>query len=140
MTNDGRLVTRSGQAVLAVDGQPVQIDPDLPWQVEESGAILQAGTRIDLALVKPGSLGDLVARGRNVFESLAETVPVRGEDRRVRGGYLEHANVEPSLEMMELIEASRAFEANIRLIQNQDYVTGSVGRPPAERPIGRVAH
>ncbi len=129
LTNEGMLVTPSGLTVVAADGGPVEIDPRLPWQLHESGAIEQGGSRINLALVKPGSLGDLVPRGRNLFESLAETAPVEEHRRRVRGGYVEHANVRPAMEMIELIEASRAFEANVRLIQNQDHMTGAlVGR------------
>jgi flagellar basal-body rod protein FlgF/flagellar basal-body rod protein FlgG len=79
-----------------------------------------------VAVVKPQSLGDLVSRGRNLFEPLAETIPISSEQRRVVSGYLEHANVRPAAEMMELIEASRAFEANVRLIQNQDQMMGTL--------------
>lgn len=125
-TSDGKLVTQSGLPVLSADGDVIEIDPTLPWQLHESGAIVQGATRIDLALVKPGSLGDLVPRGRNLFETLAQTAPVPEPQRRIRGGYVEHANVRPAMEMMELIEASRAFEANVRMIQNQDHMTGTL--------------
>jgi flagellar basal-body rod protein FlgF/flagellar basal-body rod protein FlgG len=129
LTSEGQLVTSSGHAVLSDDREPIRIDTNLPWRLDETGVIVQGGTRISVALEKPASLGDLVPRGRNVFEPIAEPVPVRSEERRVRGGYLEHANVEPALEMIELIEASRAFEANVKLIQNQDHMMGTlVGR------------
>jgi flagellar basal body rod protein FlgG len=125
-TNEGRLVTPNGLPVLSTDGETVDIDPTRPWQLHESGTIMQGGTRVALALVKPGSLGDLVPRGKNLFESLAPTAPVPEGRRRVRGGYVEHANVRPALEMIELIEASRAFETNVRMIQNQDHMTGTL--------------
>jgi flagellar basal body rod protein FlgG len=38
----------------------------------------------------------------------------------VNVGYLESSNVQPTAEMVELIETSRAFEANVALIRNQD--------------------
>jgi len=34
--------------------------------------------------------------------------------------------VKPAIEMMELIETSRAYEANIRMIQSQDQMAGSL--------------
>jgi flagellar basal-body rod protein FlgF/flagellar basal-body rod protein FlgG len=126
LTNTGRLVTPGGLPVLSESGGPIELDPALPWRVTESGAIHQAGASTALALVKPASLGDLVRRGHNLFEPLADTAPVPEAERHVRGGYLEHANVQPTLEMMELIEASRAFEANVRLIQNQDHMIGTL--------------
>jgi len=127
MTHDGYLVTPNGMQVLAEDGGPVQVDTSLPWRLDETGALVQpGGSRIPVAVVKPQSHGDLVSRGRNLFEPLAETIPISSEQRRVVSGYLEHANVRPAAEMMELIEASRAFEANVRLIQNQDQMMGTL--------------
>jgi flagellar basal-body rod protein FlgF/flagellar basal-body rod protein FlgG len=127
LTRDGYLVTPNGLRVLSDDGGPVQIDTNLPWRMDETGSIVQpGGDRTAVAIVKPASLGDLVPRGQNLFEPLAKTIPLRAEQRRVRGGCLEHANVQPALEMIELIEASRAFEANVRLIQNQDQMMGTL--------------
>jgi flagellar basal body rod protein FlgG len=36
------------------------------------------------------------------------------------------SNVSPTTQMMELIEASRAYEANVRMIQNQDQLLGTL--------------
>jgi len=126
MTNDGRLVTPNGLPVLGEDRQPVTIDAELPWRMLDNGSISQEGVSLPLALVKPASLGDLVKVGHNLFSPLAATTQLAPELRRVRSGYIEQSTVKPALEMMELIEASRAFEANIRLIQNHDQVTGSL--------------
>ena len=42
---------------------------------------------------------------------------------------LEQSNVSPTGAMMELIETSRVYEANVRMIQNQDSVMGTlIGR------------
>jgi len=126
---DGRILTQAGQQVLADDGRAAVIDPSLPFEVLDNGAFQQAGGRVLLSLVKPQSLGDLARVGENTFRPLAEVSPVAAGERRIRSGYLEHANVAPALQMMELIEASRAFEANVSLIQNQDHVLGQlVGR------------
>jgi flagellar basal-body rod protein FlgF len=123
---DGRLRTQDGYSVLADDRQPVTIDASLPWRVSNEGILEQEGTALPLALVRPQSLGDLAKAGENLFTPLADVVPVPAAERRVRSGYLEMSGVKPTLEMMELIEASRALEANARLIQNRDQMIGSL--------------
>jgi len=120
----GELVTQYGQqqyAVLTDAGAPVVIDPNNgPWELTPSGAIRQAGAVQNLAVVMPASLGDLVRTGENVFRPLADPLPVAAGDRSVAGGYLEMSGAQPTTEMIEMIEASRAVEANINMMQTQD--------------------
>ena len=79
--------------------------------------------------MKPKSLGDLVKFGDNLFRSLADVDPVVANERRVAGNSLELSAVKPAAEMVNLIETSRAYEANIKMIQNHDAMTGGlVGR------------
>jgi flagellar basal-body rod protein FlgF/flagellar basal-body rod protein FlgG len=120
----GELMTQYGQekySVLNDAGAAVVIDPNIgPWHLTPSGAIQQAGSLQNLAIVKPTSLGDLVNVGENVFRPLAEVLPVPANQRNVAGGYLEMSAVQPTMEMIEMIEASRAVEANINMMQTQD--------------------
>jgi flagellar basal body rod protein FlgG len=121
LTAAGRLVTQDGKPVLSVDGNPVDLDPDAgPWQLTPDGQISQAGESVALALVRPRSYGDLVKVGENLFAPLAAPRPVPDEERQVLWHQVEQSTVRPSAEMMELIEASRAFEANVNLIHTQD--------------------
>ncbi|MFV2065558.1 MAG: flagellar basal-body rod protein FlgF [Pirellulales bacterium] len=130
LTSDGRLVTREGNMVLNDTGGPIAIDPDLgPWQFTVNGGLQQGGGVTDhVAVVRPRSRSDLVKIGDNLFRSLAPTRNAPLADRRVRQGYLEGSTVNPTAEMMTLIETSRAFEANTKLIQNQDSMIGSLIR------------
>ncbi len=121
-SNLGELLTEQGHAVLTSAGEPVVIDPQAPWQLLPSGAIQQGGGQQQLALVKPRFAGDLAKAGQNLFLPLATVEPVADGERRVLGSHLEQSTVRPALEMMELIETSRAYEANIRMIQNQDHM------------------
>lgn len=123
---DGRLLTDQGYAVLSADGQPLGVDPRVPWSVSDSGALQQAGTQTYLALVKPRSLGDLVKAGSNLFSPLAPVVPVPWAERRVLQGMLEQSGAVPYQEMTEMLETSRAFESNVRMIQNHDQMMGSL--------------
>ena len=122
----GGLISQDGYPVLTAEGTPVQVTGDLPWTVNERGMLVQAGDSTPLALRKPRSLGDLVKVGQNLYSPLAETIPLAGAERRVRSGWLEQSGVSPTTEMMELIEASRAFEANAQLIRSQDQMIGTL--------------
>lgn len=125
-SSQGRLETELGDSVLSAAGGPVQINPTLPWRILENGSVLQEGTEIPLALVRPQSHGDLVRAGQNTFYPLAEVLPVAQDQRRIQGGFLEKSSVNPAIEMMDMIETSRAYEANVRLIQNHDHMIGAL--------------
>jgi flagellar basal-body rod protein FlgF/flagellar basal-body rod protein FlgG len=126
----GRLVTQSGDMpVLSESGGEITINGSLPWEIQPGGRIVQDGNSIGIGLVQPRSLGDLVKVGNNTFRPLAPATPVREEERDIRQGYLEQSGVNPTREMMAMIETSRAFEANTRLIQHQDsMISGLVNR------------
>jgi flagellar basal-body rod protein FlgF len=76
--------------------------------------------------VRPNAPGDLIKHGENFFRSLVEPQPVPPETREVRQGYLEMSGVRPTLEMLELIETSRAFEMNVGMIRNHDQMLGAL--------------
>lgn len=122
----GRLVTSVGEPVIANGGQPVTIDPMLPFEVMDDGAIYQAGQRQSLMLARPREQGDLSRVGDNLYQPLAEITQVPETERSVVGGSIEESAVKPTGAMMELIEASRVYEANIKMIQNQDQTLGSL--------------
>ena len=86
----------------------------------------QGASSITLALVEPQNTADLVHQGDNLFRSLSDTTPVSPNARNVMSGFLELSGVRPTSEMMEMIEASRAFESNVRLIQSQDDMVGQL--------------
>ena len=130
LTNDGSLVTQQGDPVLDEAGTPIAIDPELgPWRLAQDGVIEQAGTLVPLAIVRPESLGQLTKVGENFFRATGDVSPLAPSERRVAGGFVEGSGVSPTLEMMQLIEASRAFEANVALIRHQDQMlAGITGR------------
>jgi flagellar basal-body rod protein FlgF len=124
---DGTLVTSEGYPVLSTDGQSVQIDTQLPFMVSQQGEIMQAGEMRPLALRRPESLGDLVRMGENLFAPIGDPPPsVPQDDRRVHWQHLEMSAVRPHQEMISMIETSRAYEANVRMIQNHDAMLGGL--------------
>lgn len=127
LTSVGELVTQDGYSVLGEDGEPILIDPTLgPWSFTPDGMLQQAGASTALAMVRPQSLGDLAKVGENLFEPLADVRPLEPSERHLALGYLEKSTVRATAEMMEMIEASRAFEANVALIRHQDAVIGTL--------------
>ncbi len=117
----GMLVNSTGDfSVLDSSGNDIVLNPEQPWGVDPGGVIRQSDTSFTIGLEQAASLGDLVKVGNNMFRSLAPTVPVPQEKRDIRQNYLEQSGVNPTREMMVMIETSRAFEANTKLIQHQD--------------------
>lgn len=123
----GGLVTQDGDPVLSVTGAPIVVNAELgPWHMTPDGGIAQGGDLVYLALARPNSLGDLMKTGDNLFASLAPVKPVDATQRRVTSGVLEQSGVQPVLEMTDMIETSRAFEANVNMIRNQDQILGEL--------------
>lgn len=130
LTERGELVTAQGYPVLNDSGSPIVVDrANGPWEVTPTGAIRQRGLVQSLAIVQPKSLSDLEKSGENLFRSQTEPEAVAAEKRRVVNGYVEQSQVRPTMEMMDLIEASRAVEANLNMMQTQDQMlSGLVNR------------
>lgn len=122
----GTLITPIGEPVVGSGGEAVRIDPRLPYEVMNDGTIYQAGQRQELMLVQPRAIGDLSRVGDNLFQSLTPVDTVPETKRAVIGGALESSAVLPTNAMMELIETSRIYEANVRMIQNQDQSMGQL--------------
>lgn len=123
---DGRLLSEQGHQVLASDRQPIAINPALPWEFKSTGVLSQGSQQIPLAIVKPQSIGDLAKAGENLFSPLADVTDVPANARRIAAGFVEQSSVQPALEMMELIETSRVYEANVRMIQTQDQLLSAL--------------
>lgn len=126
----GLLTTPAGDPVLGIDNNPIQIDPSRPYQVHYDGTIQQEGTRLMLMLTRPQNLAELSREGGNMFRAQGQLDEVPPAERKVVAGHIEKSAVNPTMAMMELIEASRVYESNLRLIQHQDQAYGNL--------IGRV--
>jgi flagellar basal-body rod protein FlgF len=122
----GRMLTQDGLPVLDDAGADIVIDPELPWELHSGGRVVQDGSTASIGLAVPQSLGDLVKAGSNLFRPLAPVNQAVSEQRDIRQGYLEHSGAKPTQEMMAMIETTRAFEANTRLIQYQDSMIGGL--------------
>ena len=121
LTQRGELVTQQGYSVLSDTHSPIAINlQGGHWEITDSGTIQQDGDTQNLALVKPASLGNLVKTGENLFRSLAEPQAVPAEARSVASGYLELSAVQPTTELVDMLDTTRLIEANVNMIKTQD--------------------
>jgi flagellar basal body rod protein FlgG len=123
----GRLVTSSGQhPVLDQQFSEITLSTDVPYSISPDGFVVQDGNAKALGLSQPKSLDELVKVGNNMFRPLEKVAPVPLEERSVKQGYLELSGANPVREMMAMIESTRGFEANSRMIQSQDNALGTL--------------
>lgn len=121
VSNEGNLVTANGgRPVLDAGGSAIELNPEFPWRITRTGAIEQGGAQTPLAIVQPQSLDQLTKVGANLFRSRGDVDPTPEDQREVRSGFLEMSGANATTGMMSLIETSRAFEANAKMIQTQD--------------------
>jgi flagellar basal-body rod protein FlgF len=124
---NGDLVTQgTGMRVQSIAGTPISIPLDATRveiaddasvnTVGQDGARTQIGK---LALVQPASENQLQKFGNSLYKT-GGTVSPANADLQVRQGYLEGSGVRPVSEMVEMIQASRAVEANVNMIKFQD--------------------
>ncbi len=123
----GELITQQGFRVLSTEGEPIVINlaAGTP-KFHSDGWLDHSGGGEFISLVQPRSLGDLARVGENTFRALAPVKPLEDDQRKVKPESVEMSSVNPAQAMVELIETSRAFEANVKLIQSNDQMTGSL--------------
>jgi flagellar basal body rod protein FlgG len=127
LDTQGKLVTQNGhRPVLDQQGGEIQLALNVPWSMSADGFINQAGSIRALGMSQPDSLGEMVKVGNNLFKPTGSIKPLELSERNVRQGYLEMSGASPVRQMMAMIETTRAFEANSRMIQNQDSMMGSL--------------
>lgn len=119
-SGDGRLVTYEGQPVLNRNGQPVTIPDGGSVSIGADGRIAVDDVEVDtLQFVQFADERNLLQRGQNLYEAVNDEQPVQAEGV-IEQGMLERSNVNVVSEMINLINAYRAYEANSKTVVTQD--------------------
>ena len=131
---EGRLTSEAGHRVQGQGGDIV-LDPALGQAaVGPDGTISQNGQPVgQLKLVRFDALAALSKGGDGLYRNASNAAAMDAADARVRQGMLEGSNVNPILEVTNLIEISRAYERITRMIEN----TNDLSRRAVER-LGRA--
>jgi flagellar basal-body rod protein FlgF len=133
VNEQGVLVSQeTGLAVVGVGDSSIVIPPDAQginiagdgsvFATNPEGQTEQIGR---IAILQPESYNELEKIGRNLYRASGRTRPA-DDSVRILQGHLEESGVQPVLEMMEMIEASRAFETNVNMIRIQDESLGQL--------------
>lgn len=120
LTQDGRLVTQDGDAVLDDNGKPIKIDPLLDSQINTSGQIIQNGSVV--ATIQVTDFEDynyLEHYGENYYQPV-EGATEKDAEAQVYAGYLETSNISVVTEMVNMISVQRAYESNQKVITTYD--------------------
>ena len=102
LTQEGYLVTKDGDFVLNNSGDHIKLDPLLEASINEDGTIYQDGSQVARIGITVDGAQEKTATGQII------------------SGYLEHSNVQVVKEMVEMINVSRAYETNQKMIQTYD--------------------
>jgi len=138
MDANGQLTTSDGfivqpQIAIPVDAQDITVTPDGRISVRVAGDSTQ--TEIgSLTLVKFPNPAGLSSIGKNLYlETAASGTPVEGSPGQegigsIQQGFIESSNVQVVEELINLIQAERAFEANSKLIRSSDEILRILNR------------
>ena len=127
---DGLLRTAQGHIVRGENGPIPALDTDGlggNFEVTRNGEIIIDNVVIDrLAIASIPDLYSLKKLGSNVFQVDTDALVVQmdPDDIDIRQGMLEGANVQPVLEMVNLIELQRNFESSQRVARAMDHILG----------------
>jgi flagellar basal-body rod protein FlgF len=119
---DGTLVNSANYPVLNEQGNPIVLTQAAgPVTVTQDGALSQGDTQVGrLSVTSFSNTNGLVP----ITGGLLLAAPTAGaappDHPGVLQGYIESSNVSPLFEMVNLVQVSRAYEANQKVISNAD--------------------
>ncbi|HQE05867.1 MAG: flagellar basal-body rod protein FlgF [Tepidanaerobacteraceae bacterium] len=118
LSSNGYLVTKEGYYVLGENG-PLQLLQTGDITISQQGEVFVNDEYIDrLNIVTFADLNQLQKQGDNLY--FTDAVPEPLQDADVVQGALEGSNISIVAEMVDLISAFRAYEANQKVIQTHD--------------------
>tara|TARA_R110002020_G_scaffold92746_1_gene224203 strand:- start:330 stop:1082 length:753 start_codon:yes stop_codon:yes gene_type:complete len=121
------LVSSQGFEVLSADGNPIQLLPQGGEpEILPDGSIKQGGAIVGkVGITQPEFPSRMVPLTIDLFTADDSAGMKEVEEPDVQQGYLEGSNVKPLREMVDLVNISRAYEANNKLIQTRDQLLES---------------
>lgn len=120
LTEEGYLVTKDGDFVLDTSGRQIKLDPALESSIAEDGTIYQDGSSVaTIGITDFEDYNYLEHYGENLFQTV-DGATEKEADANIISGYLEHSNVQVVKEMVDMINVSRAYETNQKMVQTYD--------------------
>ena len=118
--HDGLLVTPDGKyRVLDRGGDAIRLPDDGNLTIDRTGRLMNGDVEVAKLDLRTADPSELRKYGDNTYEFIGD-----GEPEQIEGlvlqGMLEGSTVNPVIEMVSMINGHRAYEANMRLITQQD--------------------
>jgi flagellar basal body rod protein FlgG len=142
LSSKGELQTSDGSKVLGKSGSPVKVDSSLagPVSIGTDGTISVSGTsQATLALAhfdNPSASLQSGAFGRYISKNTGDAKAGLAPTDKVLQGSLEQSNGSPVLQMTDMIQAVRLYEANQKSIQAEDNAQNQLINNLGARPQG----
>ena len=122
----GQLVTQQGDPVMDAGGSAITLNSQGgPPQIGRDGTITQSvpGQPQSIVVGKVGvfrfdNLSDLSKQGDGLYSNTTNAQPTAAPDARIHQGMLEGSNVQPILQVTDLIRISRAYDAVTQMVNN----------------------
>lgn len=144
LTRDGRfalnqrgelIMSDGGRRVLDRSDRPIRLDAAAPVTIQGTGEIIQHDRVVaQLRLVAPRDPAALTKEGEGLLRLGSGAAGRRQATGRMVQRHLEASAVDPILTLNDLINATKATQANARLMQYHDHIMGQ-----AINTLGRVA-
>jgi flagellar basal body rod protein FlgG len=123
--SDGTLVNSSNYPVLSENGSPIVLaQAGAAVTITQDGAISQGDTQVGrLSVTTFSNTGGLIPISGGLLVAGQDAGATAAASPGVLQGYIESSNVSPLFEMVNLVQVSRIYEANQRVITNADQQT-----------------
>lgn len=135
INDEGALVSAAGEGrikFLDDGGNPVVVDRNRQVTISPDGTVEQDGTRVaKLNVVDVDAPQELRKVGKNLFMATDPTTRPSGSS--LRAGFIEGSTVNPVQGLANMIEVTRTYEMNARMITLQDGINGL-----AVNRVGRI--
>jgi flagellar basal-body rod protein FlgF len=120
VNTQGYLVTKDGDFVLGNGNATIRIDTNTTVKIDTLGNIYQNGTLVNkLAITDFADYNYLEKYGENMYNLVNGGTP-QASTARVRQGFIEASNVNVVSEMVNMIQITRAYETNQKVITTID--------------------
>lgn len=120
VNTQGYLVTKDGDFVLGNGNAPIRLNMNTPVTIDTIGNIYQEGNLVNrLAITDFVDYNYLEKYGENLYD-MVQGGRTQASTARVRQGFIESSNVNIVSEMVNMIQITRAYETNQKVITTID--------------------
>ncbi|GAB6137309.1 flagellar basal-body rod protein FlgF [Halanaerobaculum tunisiense] len=133
INNQNQIVTQQGHPVQGAEGV-LQVAPNSESVNLKDNQLVVDGNVVNTVQVRDfANKSSLVKEANNLFRRTPETGQAFAAQAKVKQGYLEGSNVNPIQEMVKMIETSRQYQADQKMIKSHDQTLGK-----AVNEVGKV--